>query len=112
MIEKRSNAAVSEHAGKSSFHLTALPDASSLLLSKKTDSTYDKYMKNIGVIEVDVVTIDDIAQKNLLTPMYLLIMKPQRSVLNILKYLQFPDRRAVFLDLNQTERCMKMKIAR
>ncbi|RWO82894.1 MAG: FkbM family methyltransferase [Mesorhizobium sp.] len=79
------NAAVSSEVGTASFHVAALPDASSLFSPRRTGSRFDKYMSESDVIEVNVTTISDYCRKNAVQSIDLLKMDAQGSELNILK---------------------------
>lgn len=79
------NAALSNTSGTSSFYITALDDASSLLPSKKTNSTFDKYMASKSTIDVKTTTIDDECKKNKIKCIDILKLDTQGFELPILK---------------------------
>ncbi|MCC0003643.1 MAG: FkbM family methyltransferase [Methylobacteriaceae bacterium] len=66
------------------FYVTALADASSLLKSRATGATYDKYVEPAGRIDVQVVTLDDECSRNNIERIDILKMDAQGNELNIL----------------------------
>ncbi|MER8421483.1 FkbM family methyltransferase [Mesorhizobium sp. M1329] len=78
------NMAVSSKEGISSFHVTTLPDASSLFSPRATGSTFDKYMLEEKVVEVNVTTLAEYCRKANVKDIGLLKMDAQGSELNIL----------------------------
>ncbi|MER9228545.1 FkbM family methyltransferase [Mesorhizobium sp. M0664] len=79
------NMAVSSKVGTSAFHIAALPDASSLFKPRSTGSTFDKYTAEIGVVDVQVVTLDSYCEKAVIPSIDLLKMDAQGGELDILK---------------------------
>lgn len=79
------NVAVSSQKGTANFYKTELEDASSLLQSQVTNSTFDVYQKVKGVIEVQTDTIDNICKENKISKIDLLKIDAQGAELEILK---------------------------
>ncbi|RWF52876.1 MAG: FkbM family methyltransferase [Mesorhizobium sp.] len=79
------NMAVSSKGGTASFHVAALPDASSLFSARSTGSTFDKYTSEKEVIEVNVTTIDEYCAKERVENIDILKMDAQGAELGILK---------------------------
>ncbi|RWE11760.1 MAG: FkbM family methyltransferase [Mesorhizobium sp.] len=79
------NMAVSSKAGTASFHVAALPDASSLFSARSTGSTFDKYTSEREVIEVNVTTLDEYCAKEKVENIDILKMDAQGAELGILK---------------------------
>jgi FkbM family methyltransferase len=76
--------AVSDVPGKAQFNVTALSDASSLLESNQTGSTFDRYTVPVNTIEVDVTTLDIFTAQEKITEIDLLKMDAQGAELLIL----------------------------
>ncbi|WP_027150988.1 FkbM family methyltransferase [Mesorhizobium sp. WSM2561] len=79
------NMAVSSKAGTASFHVAALPDASSLFSARSTGSTFDKYTTEKDVIEVSVITLDGYCERESVNNIDILKMDAQGAELEILK---------------------------
>lgn len=79
------NAAVSQSAGAATFHITALPDASSLLKPRQVGGDYDKYLAEQSTVDVRTVTLDDECQRLNLDHIDLLKMDAQGGELDILR---------------------------
>lgn len=78
------NMAVSSKAGTASFHVAALPDASSLFSARSTGSTFDKYTSEKDVIEVSVITLDEYCEREKVNSIDILKMDAQGAELGIL----------------------------
>ena len=79
------NVAVSSQKGIANFYKTELEDASSLLQSQVTNSTFDVYQKIKGIIEVKTDTIDNICKDNDIDKIDLLKIDAQGAEMEILK---------------------------
>lgn len=78
------NSAVSDHAGFAKFHVTNLPDASSLFAPNRTGSTFDKYTELERLTDVSVMTLDSYVAANDLKSIDLLKIDAQGAELKIL----------------------------
>lgn len=78
------NMAVSSKVGNASFHVTALPDASSLFNPRSTGSTFDKYTSKVETIKVDVTSLSAYCEKKKIKTIDLLKMDAQGAELDIL----------------------------
>jgi len=79
------NLALSSKSGEATFFKTDLDDASSLLESRITNSTFDIYQKVVGSIQVQTDTIDNICAANKVEKIDILKMDAQGAELEILK---------------------------
>lgn len=78
-------AAVASRAGSAEFHVTALPQASSLYAPIATGSTFDKYMEPRGSVQVPTVTLDGECSRLGVNQIDLLKMDAQGAELEILR---------------------------
>ncbi len=81
---KAINKAASDTNGVAKFHITALDDASSLLTPTSTGATFDKYIKQVGIIETETTTLDSYCKANHIDKIQLLKMDAQGAELKIL----------------------------
>ena len=79
------NLAMTSTKGEATFFKTDLEDASSLLQSRVTGSTFDAYQKVVGSIQVKTDTIDNICAANNIERIDILKMDAQGAELEILK---------------------------
>ena len=79
------NSAVSDAIGSAEFHVTNLPDASSLFAPRETGSTFDRHMTLKETITTDVTTLDEYIRKNHIEQIDLLKMDAQGAELKILQ---------------------------
>jgi FkbM family methyltransferase len=79
------NYAVTEQAGKATFHITALDDSSSLLPPNVTGSTFDRHHKLQRTIEVNTITIDQICAQYNIDQIDVLKLDTQGAELSALK---------------------------
>lgn len=77
--------ALSDRAGKATFHVAAWSDASSLLPALDTGSTFDAYQAPTTTIEVDTDTLDAVAERHGVTAINILKIDAQGAELAILK---------------------------
>lgn len=76
--------AIADEPGRATFHITAWADASSLLKPRTTGSTFDAYHAEEAQIDVDVETLDRIAERESISRIDLLKMDAQGAELKIL----------------------------
>ncbi len=78
------NAALAAHAGRADFHVGRWTDASSLLPTKATGSSYDEYTASCQTIEVDTTTLDALCKRHAISDIDLLKMDVQGAEMGIL----------------------------
>ncbi len=81
---KAINKAASDTNDIAKFHITALDDASSLLMPTSTGATFDKYIKQVGIIEIETITLDSYCKANSINKIEILKMDAQGAELKIL----------------------------
>lgn len=77
--------ALSDRAGRATFHVAAWSDASSLLPAQNTGSTFDAYQASTTTIEVDTDTLDAVANRHGVQAIDILKIDAQGAELAILK---------------------------